>query len=51
MAILTDEYKDIRQKTHRVEHVILPDDSKNRKEQIVEELFQVLTRPVSHISA
>ncbi|MBO5473361.1 MAG: hypothetical protein J6A08_06210 [Lachnospiraceae bacterium] len=51
MAILTKEYTDIKKKTHRVEHVILADDNRNSKEQIVEELFRALTRPIRHIPA
>lgn len=51
MAILTKEYTDIRQNTHRVEHITLAEDSRNSKEQIVEELFRILTRQNRHIPA
>lgn len=51
MAILTKEYTDIRQNTHKVEHITLTDDTRNSKEQIVEELFRILTRQNRHVPA
>ena len=51
MAFLTKEYTDIKKKTHRVEHITISADNRNSKEQIMEELFQALTKPVRNITA
>ena len=50
MANLTKEYIDIKNIKHNVEHSILSTDKKNNREQIIEELFQALTRPRKHFS-
>lgn len=49
MAVLKKEYTDIKKKTHRVEHIILSTDNRYSKEQIVEEVLRVLTKPERHI--
>ena len=50
MAVLTKEYTDSKKNTHKVEHIILSANDKNRKEQIVEELFRALTSRIQHIT-
>ncbi len=51
MADLTKEYIDIKDIRHKVKHQTLPADNQKSTEQIIEELFNVLTkrrgRPVS----
>lgn len=42
MAKLREEYTDIRNRTHKVEHVVLSTDQAAR-ERVVEELIRVLT--------
>lgn len=51
MDFLTKEYTDIKKKTHRVEHIVISADNRTSKEQIMEELFQALTKPVRNITA
>lgn len=49
MANLTKEYTDIKDIKHNVEHLILSPDAKDSKEQLIEELFHVLTGPRKHL--
>ncbi len=42
---LKNEYKDIKDKKHKVEHLTVTDSDSQR---IVEELFYILTRPNKH---
>ena len=51
MANLKEEYTDIRDRTHTVEHVIVPAEDENARERIVEELFQTLARTGKKLSA
>lgn len=44
MANLKEEYTDIRGRRHPVEHIVLQDDDKTDREQIMEELLLALTR-------
>lgn len=44
MAFLAKEYTDVKGMKHKVEHIILPTADENSKEQIMEELFCILTR-------
>lgn len=48
---LTTEYTDIKDVKHNVEHLTVPADDKNNREQIVEELLNALTKPGKRISA
>ena len=45
MAKLADQYTDIKNISHSVEHIILPMDHASDREHIVEELLYVLTKP------
>lgn len=49
MADLKNEYIDINNIKHKVEHIIISDYDKNSKEHIVDELFNIMTRPNRHI--
>ncbi len=42
MANLKEEYTDTRDRTHKVEHILVPVEDKAAQERIVEELFQAL---------
>jgi len=44
MADLKCEYTDIKNVKHQVEHQLIPSDSKDSREQIMEELLTALTR-------
>jgi len=44
MAELKKEYTDTGNRTHRVEHIVVPAGDKAARECIIEELFQALTR-------
>ena len=44
MAKLKEEYTDIRDRTHSVEHVVVSTEDRADQEQIIEELLQALTR-------
>ena len=44
MANLKEEYTDTRDRTHKVEHILVPTENKENRERIVKELFQVLAR-------
>lgn len=50
MANLTQEYIDIKNVKHNVEHLILSSHKDFGKEKVVEELFRVLIRPRKHSS-
>lgn len=51
MANLKKEYTDIRDMRHKVEHLMVSSEDKNNKEQIIQELFQVLTKTDRRILA
>lgn len=44
MADLKKEYTDIRKIQHKVEHITVSSEDKYNKEQIIQELFHVLTK-------
>ena len=44
MANLKEEYIDTRDRTHKVEHILVPPEDKAARDRIVDELFQTLTR-------
>ena len=46
MTNLKKEYTDTKNVKHKVEHALASDEARNSKEQIVEELFNALTRPI-----
>ena len=46
MTNLKKEYTDTKNIKHKVEHALASDEARNSKEQIVEELFYALTRPI-----
>lgn len=49
MANLKNEYIDIKDIKHKVEHLIIPTKTKNSKERVIEELFTALTRTSRHM--
>jgi len=51
MADLKEEYTDIRDRIHKVEHTVVPMEDKAAKERIIEELFCALTRTGKKIPA
>lgn len=51
MANLKEEYTDTRDRTHRVEHILVSAEDKETRERIVEELFQALVRTGKKIPA
>lgn len=51
MADLKEEYTDIRDRIHKVEHTVVPVEDKATRERIIEELFCALTRTGKKISA
>ena len=51
MSNLKNEYTDIKDKTHKVVHLVVATEDKSRKEQVVEELLNVLTRTGKRIPA
>lgn len=51
MAVLAKEYVDTKDVKHKVEHLVLSADDKNSREQLLEELFRVLTKPRKHAPA
>lgn len=51
MANLMETYTDTKDRTHKVEHVLVTAEDKATKERIVEELFQALTRTGKKIPA
>lgn len=42
MANLKEEYTDTKDRTHAVEHIVVPTDDKSNRERIVEELLYTL---------
>ena len=44
MANLKEEYTDTRDRTHKVEHILVPPEDKTARDRIVDELFQALAR-------
>lgn len=51
MTDLIEEYTDIKNVKHKVEHLVLSADDKSSKEHILEELFYALTRSHKHMQA
>lgn len=51
MANLVQEYMDIKNVKHKVEHLVISMDEKGNRERIIEEVFQALTRPSKHMPA
>ena len=51
IAILRTEYTDIKDVKHKVEHHTVFDKNNDRRERVVEELFQALTRPGKRVPA
>ena len=51
MANLKEEYTDIRDRTHSVEHVVVPTEDKADQERLMEELLYALTRTGRDIPA
>ena len=51
MAQLKTEYTDVKDVTHRVEHVLVTEDDKKSREQFIEELYSALTQNDSRLSA
>lgn len=49
MTNLMKEYTDIKNVKHKVEHLVLPADDTDSKEQILKELFHALTRSHKHM--
>lgn len=45
MTQLKEKYTDIKNHTHRVEHLLSPAQEENRRERIVQELLLALTKP------
>lgn len=48
---MTQEYIDIKNISHRVQHQVRPSEDKASRERLMEELLLALTRPVKHASA
>lgn len=44
MANLKEEYTDVRDRIHKVEHAVLPAEDREARERIIEELFCALTK-------
>lgn len=51
MANLKEEYTDTRDRTHKVEHILVPTEDKIDRDRIVEELLQALARTGKKIPA
>ena len=51
MSNLKNEYTDIKDKKHKVVHFVVTNADKKHKEQVVEELLNVLTRTGKRIPA
>ena len=51
MATLTKEYTDIKDIRHNVEHLVMPDDDKRHRDQLLDELFHALIKPKEHNQA
>ena len=51
MSNLKKEYTDIKDKTHKVVHFVAATEDKNRRERVVEELLNALSRSGKRIPA
>ncbi len=51
MVNLKEEYTDTRDRTHKVEHILVPAEDEAARERIVDELFQALARTGKKIPA
>lgn len=51
MANLKEEYTDTGERTHKVEHILVPVEDKTVRERIVDELFQALARTGKKVPA
>ena len=51
MASLKEKYTDTKDRTHKVEHIIVPAEDKTARERIVDELLQALARTEKKIPA
>lgn len=51
MAELITKYTDAKNNIHSVQHVTLPDEAKPGKQQLTEELYQVLTQKNKYSAA
>lgn len=51
MANLTETYTDTKDRTHKVEHILVSAEDRATRERIVEELFQALARTGKKIPA
>ena len=51
MAQLKMEYTDVKDVKHQVEHVVVTENDKKSREQLMEELYSALARNDSRISA
>ena len=51
MAQLQTEYTDVKDVKHQVEHIIVPENDKKTREQLMEELYSALARNNSPIPA
>lgn len=51
MSNLKQEYTDTKDRTHRVEHIVVLPDDQNSRERIIDELFQALARTGKKIPA
>lgn len=51
MEQLKKEYADVRGRTHRVDHITVRSDDKERRERILNDLFRALTPASKHIPA
>ncbi len=51
MAALKAEYTDTRNRTHKVEHILVPAEDETARERIIDELLQALARTGKELSA
>lgn len=51
MANLKDEYMDVKDRKHRVEHITVQEEDPANRERIIEELFCALTKTGEKIPA
>lgn len=51
MADLKKEYTDIRNRKHTVEHFMAENEKENSKEQIIQQLLQVFSKPGKRMPA
>lgn len=50
-SVMVCEYTDIKNLSHRVEHQVIQTDDAEKREQLLEELYRVMTRPGKKHSA